>query len=56
MELIQTYYGYKIKSNGKYYGGKRAGRVVWVNDYLYGKAYRKETAQRIIERIKGVTG
>lgn len=55
METIKTYYGHKIKHNNRYYAGIKAGRVVWVSDYTYGKAYRKETAQRIIERIKGVT-
>ena len=52
METIKTYYGYKMKHNNRYYAGIKAGRVVWVNDYTYGKAYQKKTAEKIISRIK----
>ncbi len=52
METIKTHYGYKIKHNKQYFAGIKAGRVVWVNDYTYGKAYQKKTADKIINRIK----
>lgn len=52
MELLKTFSGYKIRKGKLYYAGIKAGRVVWVNDYTYGKAYQKKTADRIISRIK----